>query len=460
MYPPFSSLLSRLLIDRKNGHRRAVLARYRELLRVSALPPDEILRYQDRCLADLFNHAAAHVPFWKNHIKQPVTPDNARQILAALPIMARSAIQADGLKFVVQEAHSPISGKSHIAHRTSEIVDDATGGSTGTPLNFKVDRRTQIAREASLYWANHLAGWRYGERVAMLWGSDRDVGKAKKDPRLERRWLIDNMRWYNAFDMGEDRMAAFHADLCRFRPHLIVAYAGSLEIFAKFLRDNIQHSTSNIIPYPLTSLVSSAEVLTPGMRTTIESVFNKPVFNRYGNRETGAIAAEDGGHDGFVVNEGDFVVEIDSRDPESEPGPILITYLSNYAMPFIRYNTGDLGLWCKRGAGRRKIARITGRQGDTIRTRDGKLIHGEYFTHLLYGRSDVRQFQFVQETLDHYRLLVVAPVPVPEATRSEWREKIATLVGAGCRIDVEMTDHIPPLPSGKYKFTLSKITSP
>lgn len=466
-----SKLLSRLLIDHRNGHRRSVISKYHDLLRLSSLPPDEIRRYQDQRLADLLNHAAAHVPFWKSHINQPVTPENARDTLSGLPFMERSAIQSDQKHFVDEQitqspafAEASAIAEKAMADETADrpipdnesppgIVEDATGGSTGTPMRFKVDRATQIAREASLYWANHLAGWRYGDRVAMLWGSDRDVGNAKKNPRLELRWKIDNIRWYNAFDMGEDRMAEFHRQMTRFKPHIIVAYAGSLDIYARFLSSQ----STNPPNYPITSLVSSAEVLTPQARETIEGVFRKPVFNRYGNRECGAIAAEDG-EGGLLINQGDFIVEIDSPDPVREPGSILITYFSNRAMPFIRYNTGDLGVW---GGGRegQRLARIAGRQGDTIRTRKGKLIHGEYFTHLMYGAKGVKEFQFVQETLDDYRLLVVTGPGYDPAQEGEWHRKIGEWVGMDARIEVGRVEAIPVLPSGKRKFTLSKLKS-
>ncbi|MCB1103030.1 MAG: phenylacetate--CoA ligase family protein, partial [Kiritimatiellae bacterium] len=353
MNPFLSSILSRNLIDRSQRHRRNVLAKYRELLDVSGRTPDQIRTHQNRKLTGLLRHAALQVPRWQSQLPAPyeITEDHAQELLRGLAIMDRAAIQADPQSFVARDAQ--------------HTVEDATGGSTGTPLVFLVDRETQVAREASLYWANHLAGWRYGERVAMLWGSDRDVGNAKADPKLELRWHLDNMRWYNAFDMGEDRMEAFHAGMTRFRPHVIVAYAGSLWTYAQFLQQR------NLRPaYPLKALISSAEMLTDEMRQLIESVFQRPVFNRYGNRESGAIAAEDSLHHGFLVNEADFLVEIDSPNPCEQPGPILVTYFANRAMPFIRYNTGDLGVWrvLPGDVGPRRIGRIAGRQGDTIRT--------------------------------------------------------------------------------------------
>lgn len=447
MHPRFSAYLSAALIDRRDGHRRKVLARFEQLRRFDFY--SDPLREELRCraLADLLTHARSRVPRFRALLggRVAITPENAREILARLPPMRRADIQAEPAAF--QAEGGPPS------------VDDYTGGSSGTPLTFKVDRATQQAREASLMWANSLAGWRPGDRIAMLWGSDRDAASALRDWRLHLRWWIDNLRWYNAFSMGEAQMAAFHRAMTRFCPHLLVAYAGSLDVYARYL-ETVAHPGSRLV-YPLTSIVSSAEMLTRQVRERVERVFGKPVFDRYGNREAGAIAAECEAHHGLHLNEHDFIVEIDSPNPQRDPGPLLLTYLANRAMPLIRYDTGDLAVWekgaCACGRLTRRLARIAGRQSDTIRTPSGKLIHGEYFTHLLYGAPGVRSFQFVQETMRDYRLLVEMESPMDERLAAGWRAKISAALGADCNVVVERVDRIPVLPSGKRKFTLSKL---
>lgn len=444
MHPTASSLLSRFLIDRAGGHRQRVLECFARARREDVISYEERRALQARRLAELLNHAAACVPFYRDRIKgSPVTPDRAFEVLRNLPVITRADIQADPNAF--------------FADGVNDYREDATGGSTGTPMRFGVDRATQQAREASLYWSDSLAGWRYGERIAMLWGSDQDVKNAVQAARSGFRWWIDNRRWYDAFRMGEAEMAHFHASMSHFRPHVIVAYAGSMEIYARFL------DKRGINPdYPLRSIVCSAEMLTEKARETIERVFRKPVFDRYGNREFGAIAAECSAHNGLHVNESDMLVEVDSPDPWKIPGRVLITYYRNRAMPFIRYDTGDLAKWtadqpCPCGRTTSRLAEVVGRVSDTIRTASGKLIHGEFFTHLLYNATRVREFQFIQETLHHYRLLLVADSPEPYEIEKQWRDKITEYVGLNSRVDIEYVHDIPRLPSGKRKFTLSRV---
>lgn len=442
MHPALSRLLATRLIDRKQGHRAAVLKRFQQIVQsdfYSASLRDE---RRDEGLAELLRHAQAHVPHFRHVLAgKDINPSNAGHVLAGLSPLRRSEIQASPADFVADNA--------------AGAVDDYTGGSTGTPLTFKVDRPTQQAREASLMWANGLAGWRPGDRIAMLWGSDRDAKAAFRDWRLNLRWWLDNMRWYNAFDMGEEEMSAFHRAMTRFRPHLIVAYAGSLQVYTRFLK-----SIGAVPGYPLTGLISSAEVLTQAGREEIREYFQRPIYDRYGNREAGAIGAECEAHGGLHVNEHDFVVEIDSVDPFKEPGPLLITYLANRAMPLIRYDTGDLAVWakgeCSCGRTTPRLARVVGRQADTIRTAHGRLIHGEFFTHVLYGAEGVREFQFVQETMHRYCLRVVADRIRPEF-EAQWRKKIEPMLGEGAGFRVELVDSIPVLASGKRRFTLSEV---
>lgn len=131
-------------------------------------------------------------------------------------------------------------------------------------------------------------------------------------------------------------------------------------------------------------------------------------------------------------------------------------------MPFLRYDTGDVGRFmpdepCACGRRTMRLAPVAGRQSDTIRTASGKLIHGEYFTHILYGTNVVREFQFVQETPTLYRLLLVADRGRASSLEPRWREGILEALGPGSEVLIEYVDCIPPLPSGKRRFTLTKL---
>jgi phenylacetate-CoA ligase len=213
---------------------------------------------------------------------------------------------------------------------------------------------------------------------------------------------------------------------------------------------------------------STAEVLTDEERTTIEQAFRCPVYNFYGSREVNNLAAECPAHKGLHVNALTRYIEVVDETGKPlgplQPGRILVTDLTNYAMPFIRYEIEDIGTWsgaqCKCGRPFPVLANVLGRKTDFIVTPSGKLIHGEYFTHLFYGMPAVSQFQLVQDSLDHVRMEVVLSPGASESSLDSLRSRLSESMGAGVRCDVETVQQIERPPSGKHRFTVSSVPIP
>jgi phenylacetate-CoA ligase len=132
-------------------------------------------------------------------------------------------------------------------------------------------------------------------------------------------------------------------------------------------------------------------------------------------------------------------------------------------MPLLRYQIGDRGTLTSRSDGQQVLESVLGREVDAFRRTDGALIDGEYFTHLLYFKPWARQFQFVQTHLDS---LVVKVVLIPAAPRPPTAEveglnrDIRKVLGAATSIDWEWVDAIPPLASGKFRYTMSLVPPP
>ena len=201
------------------------------------------------------------------------------------------------------------------------------------------------------------------------------------------------------------------------------------------------------------------------MRSVIERVFRTKVFNRYGSREVGNVASECECHTGLHVSSPSCIVEVvrpdgSQADPE-EVGEIVVTLLTNRAMPLIRYRIGDMGAWaaegCPCGRGFPLLRYVQGRVSDSFVSREGARVHGEYFTHLLYFRPWVERFQFVQETPDLIRIAVVLTPGegIPEDHRADIEDKIRLVMGAHCRVQWHFPDEIRPSDSGKYRYTIS-----
>ena len=82
---------------------------------------------------------------------------------------------------------------------------------------------------------------------------------------------------------------------------------------------------------------------------------------------------------------------------------MLVTPLTNRLMPMIRYDIGDAGRLldgaCACGLPLPLMEMDLCRQNDLIRTHSGKTVHPSYFNRLLYGKTQIRQYQWVQHSL-------------------------------------------------------------
>jgi phenylacetate-CoA ligase len=238
-----------------------------------------------------------------------------------------------------------------------------------------------------------------------------------------------------------------------------MGYASALDSLAEFAESR------EIDDLSFTAIRSSAETLWPQQRRRIERVFGSPVHNFYGSREVNNLAAECPEHGRLhLISAWRYVEIVDEEGrpvPDGQRGHVAVTDLSNFAMPFVRYRNDDVARFspepCPCGRPSPVLEELLGRSSDLIQTPQGDVIHGEFFTHLFYGRDDIRQFQVRQTALDR---LVVRYVPcrnTADEFMSRVKQKICRRMGEGASVAVESCEQIPTPPSGKHRFTISDV---
>jgi len=154
-------------------------------------------------------------------------------------------------------------------------------------------------------------------------------------------------------------------------------------------------------------------VLYEAERKVICQAFGCPVFDFYGAREVMAIAAECEEHMGLHVSVENMVLEVVRDDESASPGEVgslVITNLTNYSMPLIRYEIGDLGRFgsapCSCGRGLPVLEALEGREYELIVNSDGS------YTYLrdletFFGELPVRDYQVVLEGPDLITVKIV-----------------------------------------------------
>lgn len=355
------------------GHTRERLAL---LLESQYWPGERLRQLQLQKLQQLLEHCHASVPFYRRRFERAGFIPSDIHIpgrFERIPVLEKSEIQSAGAEMISTSASS------------ADLLPDATGGSTGRPLAFFHDRN---------YWewekAAAIRAWKYfpgqSEHTieAVLWGSERDIRRSLSPLQLLKRVVRLRKLELNTFELDEDRVQRFLRHYRILRPKILRGYASSLFFMARYLE-----RTGVRLPPPK-AVVSAAETLWPEMRQTVEHVFSAPVFDSYGCREVSQIATECEAHDGLhLVVENQYVELLD--------GQILVTNLNNFAMPFLRYRIGDVATSildesCRCGRSSPRLMGLRGRESEMIHLPNGKVVHGEYFTHLFYGLLDVSEF--------------------------------------------------------------------
>ncbi|HXJ60597.1 MAG TPA: phenylacetate--CoA ligase family protein [Verrucomicrobiae bacterium] len=403
-------------------------------------------------LVQLLRHCRTSVEYYKELLAEAgdIGHDDPRDYLRRLPVLTKETIRANFDKLRCR------------ALRTGKWSYNTSGGSTGEPIIIVQDSEYEDRSKAIGLLLQGLLGCDVGEPLVRLWGSERDIEGSTRSPKARFFNWLTNTTWMNAFRMSPEQMRRFVGILNRERPRLIVAYAQAAYELARFVE------REQLVLAPQNAVVTSAGTLYGFMRQKIAQVFGCQVYNLYGSREVSDMACELPGTDGLWVAPWSHYIEI--LDDEAKPVPagaegnIVVTCLTNYAMPLIRYWIGDRGaLRPEVKPGRTTpqfLKHVSGRNVDVFRTRDQTLIDGEYFTHLLYFRPWVWGFQVIQRSYDRVSFRVVRRNgEPPQGELEEIAAKARLVMGPDCQVDFEFPAELPPHPSGKYRYTISQVGS-
>ena len=158
---------------------------------------------------------------------------------------------------------------------------------------------------------------------------------------------------------------------------------------------------------PLRAGVFGAEPWTQSMRKHIESVTNIQAFDIYGLSEIigPGVAIECPQHEGLHIFEDHFYPEIIDPEtgkvlPDGQEGELVLTTLSKWAMPMIRYRTRDITSLvagaCPCGRTLRRMRRIGRRSDDMLIVRGVNVYPSQIEAVLLE----------VEGTLPHYQIIL------------------------------------------------------
>ncbi len=421
---------------------------YKKLVKNQWRPYAELKRDQEKQLRHMISYCYENVPYYRSLFKGlGLLPKNIQTIedLEKLPILTKDTIKANWEDF------KPVNLSS------MKYYTHATGGSTGTPLQYRLSKQDRFLSGALLYRGWGYGGFELGDKMVFLGGSSIGGG-ASSILVTKAHEITRNLKKLSSFDMGEAEMRYYAEVLNRFQPKFIRGYASSIHFYAQWLEEN-----GIEVPKPL-AVFTTAEKLFPNMRETIGRVFECEVFDGYGLNDGGVGAYECPEHSGLHIDTERSVMEVvDSHgcQVDAGQGEVLATSLYNYAMPFIRYVTGDevsvTDEACECGRGYKLLEDVIGRTVDVLVTPEGKSVHGWFFLYIFWEHCQgIKEYQVVQKSAEEIQIKLVIDEDFNEG-QLKIIQQIIQSKSASWDVQFEFVDEIERTGAGKYKFIVNEM---
>lgn len=402
------------------------------LERSASWSSDRLRAVQEEKLARLLEHCYRHVPYYRERFRATgTTPADFATLerFRDLPILTKSDYKTNAASLVAEV--TPY-GK----------VRASTGGSTGAPLTFYIDKNTWAVARASLYVAMGRLGYRFGDPIVALTGGS--LGRARPSKRtrlknaLRRKWEIP------AFSLNRDTFPAYAERLRRAGELFLRGYPTSAAKLAELWAD------TNTPPLRLRGVFTTGETLHPHHRERIESTFQTRVMDTYGCGEVNGVAYQCPDGDRYHVFDEHVILEVDGDEA-------VMTDLDNYAMPVLRYRNGDrlldLGAGCRCGVTRTTFARVLGRTAEKMVTKGGETLDPLLFPHVFKHVQGVQEYQVLFRRGELVKIRVVpSGGTLPAETIATMHELFREVLPGDLAIEIDVVDRLEHYPSGKNRF--------
>ena len=410
---------------------------------------EELLEIQKYKLKNILKYTVANVPVFQ-HLKNKIdfeedTIDN----LFKFPVTDKTFYREAGDSCRSIESDNLI------------FFGSSTSGSTGESFYFDLDIERHAWAMAAKYRTDTFAGINPDQSRASLWGASFDYNK-KRTLKDKVREFLTPFTFLSSYNLSEEHIKEYVLILKKSKPRLLISYPTPLVEFSEYcIKNNIEFKF-------IKSIICSSEQLYDFQREIIERAFKAKVYNRYGTREFGSVAQECDKGGGLHVNTERLYVEIldEQNEPckDGEKGQLVITDLDNKVMPLIRYKVGDYAVWgsneaCECGRGLPKLKFIEGRSFDVIKTPNGSVISGTFWTLLIrYVSNEIKEFQIKQNSLDSIDVNIVTlkGQMITEAEKEALIIKINEK-DIELKVHINLVSKIELTKSGKRRFVINNI---
>jgi len=433
-------------------NRSKVLHYYGYLKKLQWNSMEENRKLQKKKLFALIEYASRNIPYYQQIVRDydiRFDEETIFEDLKKFPLLTKDIIRnhfSDLYRF-----------------KDKTYYRNTSSGSTGEPAVFYQDKEYLDWANASKRLFNEWAGRKIGEPMLRLWGSPLGVILGGHGFRGYIRKQISGITTINSRKMNERDMYNRLKCINKITPILIYGYVNVIDAISHFIKKN------QLFVHSPKAVMTTAGVLYPEVKDRIKEIFNAPVFNRYGSREVSILACNCEKDRGLHLLPNLHYLEI--LNDEERPvkfgmsGNIVVTLLTNYTMPLIRYKIGDRGVLsnnqCNCGRGFPLLEKVEGRVTDGFRNKFGDYIWGGIFFRFFCFHDNIKQFQIIQKDFDVILVNLVLDDKNEFKNMHEFLldtdKKICKIMGHDTEVLHNVVDEIEPGPSGKLNLIFSEI---
>ncbi len=426
-------------------------ARVAHLQRSQWWSRERIEQDQLRRLRRLLGYVSKHVPYYVRLFKsQELTMRDFQSTsdVAKLPLLTKQDVQHNYDDFIPYGV-----AKENLVHRS-------TGGSTGMPLTVYMNLPHMSRDKANTEYYMSVAGLSiFGHKSVRIYGDQIPSERLAKG----HYWYVADKRKLvmSCYHIARDTAPLYLKAIQDFGPEYIHSRPSALFPLAKELHDLVLS-----VDLGLRGIFLDGEVLPPGQRDLMESVFGCRVFHVYGHTE-GCCVCFSCRHSRYLhVLPHVGVLELlnDSGKPvnqDGKKGEIVVTGLNNYVFPLIRYRTMDIGVYaggmCSCGRPFRLLSSIEGRVQDYAVDSYGNMIPiaPAVFNYNDMDWKGIRQFQVRQEKPGALIFKVVREPDVQE-TETAMAERLnnafSSILAGRFRVEISFVEKLARSRIGKFRY--------
>ena len=405
---------------------------------------EQIERYQLDELKKTVLHAAQHCPFYRERFR--VAGFDAAKFSSFDDFGKIPAITKTDLLQHRDEMLSEVLQESQRLYIT-------TGGSTGVPVGFYLQKGVSRPKEAAFLEAIWKRGGYFdGARLALLRGhvtTSRSIGTISSYDGT-RDWLM-----LSSAHLTAERLPEYLRELEEFKPDLLHAYPSSALLFAEQLQN-----AGRKWELPLRGILCGSERITEPQRKLLESVFGCRVYSWYGHSERVVLAAG-----GRKTNFYYFVPQYGFAEfgPPNADGlrEVIGTSFHNFVMPLVRYRTGDY-VRLAEGASNFEFpvsaaSEIAGREQEFLLTATGRKISLTAFNMHDSIFDDLYAVQFFQDKPGIAEFRYIAGPSFDRSRLKQIEGGIRRKLGDDFELTLKPVNEVEKTAAGKHKWLVSTV---